>query len=114
MRKKEIVYPPEIRGKWYLQVEKYKKSIVEVCKIFGISRKTYYKWYKRDHPKDKLGKKPRKTHPHTKIFGDIQVFIVEQKRLYNYGPKKMSLIIEKECKKYISPTAIYKFYKKKD
>lgn len=113
MRTKEIVFPPELRGRWYLQVEKYGKTVKEICKVFGISRKTYYKWYKRDHPHLKVGKRPRKTHPDTKIFGNMQVFIVEQKTKYNYGPKKMSVVIKRETGKYISPQAIYKFYKKK-
>src|SRR3989339_872653 len=113
MRTRKIVFPPELRGRWYLQVEKYKKTVKEICKIFGISRKTYYKWYKLDHPHLKVGRPPRKTHPDTKIFGDIQVFIVEQKIKYNYGPKKMSIVIKRELGKYISPQAIYKFYKKK-
>lgn len=113
MRKRDIIYPPELRGKWYLQVKKYGKTVTEVSKIFGVSRKTYYKWYKRDHPVGKTGKRPRHGHPHTKIFGDMQVFIVDQKMKYNYGPKKMSILIEKEFAKYISAQAIYKFYKKK-
>jgi transposase len=113
MRNKEVVTPPELRGRWYLQAEKYGKSVGEVCQIFGISRKTYYKWYRRDHPVGKTGRRPRRTHPHTKIQGNIQVFIVEQKVMYNYGPKKMSLVIEREKKTYISPRAIYRFYLRK-
>ena len=113
MRKREVIFPPELRGRWYLQVEKHKKSVTEICKIFGISRKPYYKWYKRDHPVGRTGKRPRRIHPHTKIFGNIQVFIVENKMKYNYGPKKMSIFIKRELGIYISPQAIYKFYKKK-
>ena len=37
MRKRDIVYPPELRGKWYLQVEKHGKTVTEVCRTFGIS-----------------------------------------------------------------------------
>lgn len=113
MANKYIKPAPELRGRWYLQVDKNKKSVKEVCEIFGISRKTYYKWYRRDHPQMKVGKPPRRTHPDTKIFGDIRVFIVEQKIKHNYGPKKMSVLIESKFNKYISPQAIYKFYKKK-
>jgi len=105
--------PKELRGRWYLQIEKYGKSVTEVCEIFGMSRKTYYKWYKRDHPIGKTGKRPRKMHPHMKIDGNIRVFIVEQKLQYNYGPKKMSVVVKKKFGIYISHSSIYKFYKKK-
>ena len=89
MQNKLNITVPEIRGKWYLQVCKYGKSVKEVCEIFGISRKTYYKWYKRDHPLGKTGKPPKRDHPHTKIVDNIRVFIVDQKIKYNYGPKKL-------------------------
>ena len=103
----------EVRARWYLQVDKYGKSVTEVCNIFGISRKTYYKWYRRDHPIYKIGKPPRRMHPQTKIFGNIRVLIVETKLKYNYGPKKMSIWLEKNHNLSISHQAIYKFYKKK-
>lgn len=106
--------PREIRSRWYLQVDKYGKSATGVCKIFGISRKTYYKWYKIDHPKYMIGKRPRKTHPHLKLYGNIRVVIVETKNKYNYGPKKMSKYLKMNHNTSISPSTIYKFYKKKN
>lgn len=105
--------PKEVRARWYLQADKYGKSIKEVGAIFGITRKTYYKWYTRDHPIGMTGKRPRKTHPHTKLYGNIRVVIVEAKQNYNYGPKKMSVYLKSNFGKEISPSAIYKFYKKK-
>ncbi|MBI4714237.1 helix-turn-helix domain-containing protein, partial [Candidatus Uhrbacteria bacterium] len=39
--------PRDIRFRWYKQVEQYNKTVQEVCEIFGISKKTYYKWYRR-------------------------------------------------------------------
>lgn len=110
----KLAAPKELRARWYLQVEKYGKSVPEVCKIFGVSRKTYYKWYLKDHPRmGGLGRPPRKTHPHTKIFGDLRVVIVEAKRKYNYGPKKMSIYLKREYQVDVSPSALYKFFKKK-
>lgn len=104
----------EVRARWYLQSDKYSKTVTEVCGIFGISRKTYYKWYEKDHPEYKKGKKPRKMHPQTKIIGDIKVLIVENKLKYNYGPQKMSVWLKKKHNISISHQAIYKFYKKKN
>lgn len=106
--------PKEMRAKWYLQVGKYGKTIQDVCGIFGISRKTYHKWYKRDHPVERgAGRAPRKTHPHTKIFGDLRVIIVEAKLQYNYGPKKMKIYLKREYRVDVSCSALYKFFKKK-
>jgi len=105
--------PKEIRARWYLQADKYGKSVKEVCPIFGITRKTYYKWYRRDHPYGMTGRPPRKMHPHTKILGNIRVVIVEAKQKYNYGPKKMSFYLKDNHSFKVGPTAIYKFFKKK-
>jgi len=113
MLKKQIVTPPEIRGRWYLQTDKYGKSVKEVCEIFGISRKTYYKWYNRDHPIGMTGKRPKRMHPHTKLVGNIRVVVVETKLKYNYGPRKMSKYLKANHDLDISPSTIYKFYKKK-
>ncbi|MFH1766717.1 MAG: DDE-type integrase/transposase/recombinase [Patescibacteria group bacterium] len=106
--------PKVLRARWYLQVEKYEKTITEVCKIFGISRKTYHKWYKKDHPFGKTGKPPRRMHPHTKLTGNLRVIVVEAKLMYNYGPKKMSEYLKQQHYVTLSPSAIYKFYKKKN
>lgn len=103
----------EVRARWYLQVDKYGKTVNEVCNIFGISRKTYYKWYGIDHPIWKQGKRPRKMHPQTKIFGNVRVLIAETKLAYNYGPNKMSIWLKKNHNISISHQAIYKFYKKR-
>lgn len=105
--------PKEIRARWYLLVGKYGKSVKEVCNTFGISRKTYYKWYRRDHPCGMTGKPPRKMHPHTKLVGQVRVWIVNTKIEYNYGPKKMSLWLQKKHGFKVSHQTIYKFYKKK-
>lgn len=105
--------PKVLRARWYLQVEKHEKTITEVCNIFGISRKTYHKWYKKDHPFGKTGKPPRRMHPHTKLTGNLRVIVVEAKLHYNYGPKKMSEYLKQKHSVILSPSAIYKFYKKK-
>jgi len=84
-----------------------------VCEIFGISRKTYYKWYKKDHLYGMTGRKPRKIHPHTKLTPNIKVDIIKTKRKVNYGPLKMKIYLKDKYSLDISTTAIYKFYKKK-
>lgn len=109
----DLSAPKHVRARWYLQAEKVGKPVSEVCQLFGISRKTYYKWYRRDHPVMKVGRGPRKMHPQTKIYGNIQVVIVDLKTKYNYGPKKMSIVLARDYGKQMSPSAIYKFYKKK-
>ena len=103
----------EIRFRWYLQVEKYNKTVSEICIIFGMSKKTYYKWYKKDHGYNSGEYKPRSTHPKTKIKGLVESVLLEAKEKYNYGPLKMKIHLERELGVIVSTTAIYKYFKKK-
>lgn len=105
-------YPIKIRQKWYFLVEKANKTVDEVCDLYAISRKTYYKWHKKDLGDHRYF--PKKEHPETKIKGEIKIFICNEKARINYGPLKMKLLIKRRFNIDISTTAIYKFYKKKE
>lgn len=102
-----------MRFRWYRQVEQEQKTVPDTCAIFGISRKTYYKWYRKDHGFDPHIKKPRSAHPQMKIMGRVRVLIAEAKEHYNYGPKKMSIHIKEKTGTSIAPNAIYKFFKRR-
>ena len=105
-------YRPKIRAKWYWLVQKTGKTVDEVCALYFISRKTYYKWYKLDTGARTYVAK--KEHPGTKLKGEIRVFVCQEKLRINYGPRKMKLLVKRRFGLDISTTAIYKLYKKKD
>lgn len=105
--------PKEARARWYLQVDKYGKTVKEVCNIFGVSRKTYYKWYNLDHCLVRRVSKRRSMHPQTKLTPRFRLIVYETKIKYNFGPKKMSIWLQKNHHKYISHQTIYKYYQKK-
>jgi IS30 family transposase len=104
---------PEMRARWYLQVEKYGKTVKYICEIFGISRKTYYKWYNLDHHLVVRNSKRRNLRPHTKLTPKIALIVHEQITLCNYGPKKMKDYLQKNRGVTVTANAIYKYYKKK-
>lgn len=110
-KKQVAAYPIKVRQKWYFLVEKTGKTVNEICGLYFISRKTYYKWRQLDQGSRTY--QPRKEHPETKIKGEIKTLIYEEKLRLNYGPKKMKLLIERRFGLSISTTAIYKLYKKK-
>jgi IS30 family transposase len=105
--------PREMRARWYLQVDKYNKSVKWVCDIFGISRKTYYKWYNLDHHLVLRESKRKNFHPQTKLTPEVKIIVYENKIKYNYGPLKMKKFLENEHNIKITANAIYKYYKKK-
>lgn len=104
--------PYHLRQKWYFAVNKYHQSVSKTCKLFGISRKTYYKWRKRDFGL------PREYHspaiqPQTKLTHQIKVFIEKTKRTYNFGPLKMKYLLKHHFNLDCSSTIIYRYYKRK-
>lgn len=105
-------YPARVRQKWYFLIDKLGKDVEYVCSRYEISRKTYYKWKRIDcGGRDYV---PRKEHSQTKIKGEIKIFIVQQKNLINYGPRKMKFLVKRRFGVDISTTAIYKFYVRKN
>lgn len=106
-------YDRELRFNWYLQVDKYHKSVKEVCQIFGISRKCYYKWRLRDYGKRGNKYLPAKNQPNTKLVYEVRQFIEQQKVLTNYGPLKMKLLVKRELEINISATIIYRYFKRR-
>jgi transposase-like protein len=109
-----ISAPKEIRFRWYRQVEREGRTVTETCRIFGVSRKTYHRWYRIDHGLDPKVRRPRRTHPQTKIHGKVLVELLKAKRLYNFGPKKMSAHLKRKLGVSVSPNAIYKKYLKRN
>lgn len=89
-----ISYPMELRGRWYLAVDKYGKSVKETCSLFGISRQTYYKWYALDHNRYLPNYRPRKQQPNTKLTSEVKQIIEQEKIKINYGPLKMKLLLK--------------------
>ncbi len=92
------------------------KSVTEVCKIFGISRKCYYHWdridFRAQRPNLKFDKFNQKQ-PRTKLTTEVKDLIEKVKFKTNYGPERMRDYLLKELRLKVSPTIIYRFYKKK-
>lgn len=105
--------PRHLRARWYLQADKYGKTVREVCEIFGISKKTYHKWYNKDHGYESSQYRPRKKHPDTKLTPRVQSLIYDAKLKYNYGPEKMSIYLKKKHGISASSTIIYRYFKKR-
>lgn len=105
--------PREIRARWYLQVDRYGRSLKETCSIFGISKKTYYKWRNHDFGPSAHRYHQRKDHPNLKLTPSIRLAIYEAKQLYNYGPEKMRLYLKEKHKLVVSTTIIYRYFKRR-
>lgn len=109
--KQAAAYPPKIRRRMYFLIEHAGRTVSEICNLYFISKKTYYKWRAVDQ--DAREHIPKKEPPQKKIKGEIRLCIEKKKLRLNYGPKKMKLLIKRRFNIVISATAIYKFYLKR-
>jgi transposase InsO family protein len=105
-------YPKDKRILWYQGVDRNKRDVSEICKTFGISRKTYYKWRKRDF--GRTGNTYRPLNRNTKLTWEVRTFIEKNKQAFNYGPLKMKLYVKRELGLDISTTVIYRYYRKRN
>jgi len=113
MPKQPAKLPRELRFRLYRQVEQEGKSVKEVCATVGISRETWYKWYRKDYGYGPSTYRSQQQHPHTKLTPRVRLIVHEAKLRYNYGPKKMKLYLRDHCGVEVSTTAIYKYFKKR-
>jgi transposase InsO family protein len=82
--------------------------------MWGISRKTYYYWHKKDHPwLSNHNYRFPKRQPNTKLTYPVRKFIEEQKLITNYGPLKMKLLVKRRFNLDVSTTIIYRYYRKR-
>lgn len=105
--------PKEARARWYLQADKYHKPVKDVCEIFGISKKTYHKWYNRDHGYGSRQYHNRTDHPSLKLTPQVKLIIYEAKIKYKYGPLKMKLYLKDKLNLDVSATIIYRYYQRR-
>src|SRR3989338_2071061 len=109
-------YDRSKRFRMYHVVNREGKSVKEVCRIFGISRKCYYRWNRIDvlaqRPNINFGSHNKKQ-PNTKLTQSVKELIEETKLKYNYGPVRMQLFLKKKLDLTVSTTVIYRFFKKK-
>ena len=106
-------YPKELRARWYLSVERDHRTVTETCRIFGLSRKTYHKWYRLDHGYRHPGYQAHRAQPNLKLTPGVCQLIQEEKRLTNYGPLKMKLLLKRRLGLAVSTTIIYRYYRRK-
>jgi len=75
-------------------------NVSKVCRYFGISRKTFYKWYRRYKIFGLMGLETPSKAPHKRrqaeISRDQELRIIKLRKKYiRYGPKKLAILYER-------------------
>lgn len=94
---KEYLPSPEERMAWFAEYDKVKK-VPLVCKKFGISRKTFYKWWKRYNTQQRstesLKNRSRKPHHNPRATPDHIIQKLKSLREQTgFGQKRLQLYL---------------------
>jgi transposase InsO family protein len=84
---------PEIR-KLIVRARRNGKKVKEIAEIFGVSRKTVWKWYKRSYHPGRACFKDRSRRPHTirrKVDHDIENAIIVLRDSFNWGTHRIAI-----------------------
>ena len=72
-------------------------NLTELCRDFGVSRKTAYKWRRRWNPTDPSAMDDRSRRPHQHPFRTLEktddVIVEYRKKRPSWGPKKLHYVL---------------------
>src|SRR5438309_10434732 len=92
----------DLREEFVLKTKEPGASIAELCRTFGISRKTGYKWLERFaaggvEALHDLSKRPHRSLHATS--GEVVLMVVEARRKHpGWGPKKIRVAVRRQIK----------------
>ncbi len=85
------------------------KNVSFVCRRFGISRDTFYRWKKQYidlGEKGLLSSKPCPQNPKIRVKPEIEEKILHLRKYYHFGPQKISWYIERYNGLKVSETGV--------
>ena len=103
------VLPMDERLRFIFEAQLKLWTITELCKRYGISRKTGYKWLKRFDQQglDGMGERSRAPNhcPHRTADKVVQRVVAERKRHPRWGPKKIAQALKRAGADFSVPAA---------
>ena len=95
---------------WFKRYEEV-GNVSRVCKEFGISRKTFYKWWphyaKEGLPGLKDRSKRPKSHPKT-VPEEIARLIVKLRHKSRYGPRRLAFYLKRDYQLNLSVYGVHR------
>ncbi len=88
----------EIRERFVLRAKSPKESMSGLCREFGISRKTGYKWLQRFEERGVEGLRDQSRRPRlsSRVAGETVLRVLELHAQYRWGPKKLHALLRRE------------------
>jgi len=97
----------EERFRWLFEFEQSEASLAELCRKYGVSRKTAYKWlgrYRSLGAEGLLDRASTPLHSPARVAGEIEAAVVELRRGHpTWGPKKLLAWLERWAPERVWP-----------
>jgi transposase InsO family protein len=90
-------------------------SVALTCRYYGISRPTYYTWFRRYEELGIEGLRPRSRRPLTSpnaTTGEVIGKIVYLRKTYHFGPEKISMYLKRYHDLQISRSGVWRILKR--
>lgn len=87
--------------------------VKRICLLFGISRRTFYRWWNRRN--EEAGLVDRPSRPHTiprHLSYELEERIIGLRKETGYSPLKLSIVLRREGL-YVSSSGIYRLLKRR-
>jgi transposase InsO family protein len=92
-------------------------DVSATCRYYGISRPTFYKWLHRFEELGEEGLRDRSSAPHrcpTATTTEIVGKVLYLRQSYHFGPRKISMYLQRYHDVTISPSGVWRILKRLD
>jgi transposase InsO family protein len=92
-------------------------NVAQTCRYFGITRTTYYRWYRRYEAKGVVGLRDRSTRPLVSpgaTPADVVAKIIYLRQNYHFGPRKIEMYLKRYHDVAVSASGIWRILKRLD
>jgi len=90
-------------------------NVALTCRYFGISRHTYYNWFRRDEEFGVEGLRDRSKRPlrsPNATSGEVIGKIVYLRKTYHFGPEKISMYLKRYHDLQVSRSGVWRILKR--
>jgi transposase len=100
---------------WFWHVSEVTHNVAKTCRYFGISRQTYYRWYRRHQRLGEDGLRDGSSRPHHSpraTPAEVVEKILYLRRSYHFGPARICMYLRRYHALTISQSGIWRLLKR--
>ena len=100
---------------WFRHVDEVTHNVAKTCRYFGISRQTYYRWYRRYGQLGESGLKngsSRPLHSPRATPSEVAEKVLYLRRYYHFGPARICMYLRRYHALTISQSGIWHLLKR--